>query len=465
MGRLSIKTKIVLFATLVLGIVLSGFSVVIYQNARSAYFGRLDARLEGQAEKIREEVEEQYLEKRFPNVPDLLRLRIEGLPNPHLRLMDSAGTAILDDSLFFRWPAKAWNLVKAQEFSFEERVVEKDRYRSLWAPVEANDLNRYAIQIAVSVKEVEASLALLQLLFVIGVPLALLISAAALFVTVTTAFRPLSAMIGAAEKVSASNLGERLSVPESKDEVFALVTTFNAMMERLEAAFKSQKQFVADASHEIRTPLTIIRSELEYAQKHPSEPTLQGSLEAALSEVDRLKRLSDDLLMLARLESPSTNLNIQPLRIDEVLTHCVVRMKPVADQAKVTLELEICEAIEIGGDTEKLTSGIVNLIDNAIKYSREGGKVTIRLSRCKGAVEISFQDEGKGIPVEEQQNIFKRFHRSESARTVRTGSGLGLAIVHRIVELHNFTISVVSRPEKGSVFTISIPTQNKDPDI
>ncbi len=463
MRNLTIKTKIILATTIVLGVVFSGFGYVVYQNAKRAYFGRLDARLESQAEKIREEVEEQYLEKRFPNIADLLSLKTEGLPNIHVRLMDSVGVIILNDTLFKNWESKQWNFVRGQEYSFEDRAIEGVRYRSLWGPVEAKDQDRYAVQIAVSIWEVETSLALLQLLFILGVPLALAISGIAVYAIVNTAFRPLSAMILAAEKVSANNLGERLSPPKSHDEVFMLTATFNSMMERIESAFKSQKQFVADASHEIRTPLSIIRSELEYTQKHPSDPTSQGSLEAALREVDRLKKISDDLLMLARLESASMNMNLHQVRIDELLTHCVVRMKPLADQAQVTLELEICEAIETRGDAEKLRSAIINLIDNAIKYSSKGDKVTVKLSSQNRAVEISIHDEGKGIPVEEQQNIFERFHRSESTRATRTGSGLGLAIVHRIVDLHNGSVSVVSKPEKGSVFTITIPISGNDP--
>lgn len=457
MSTLSIKTKIILATTLVFGIVFSGFSVVIYQRVKSAYVERLDARLEGQAEKIREEVEEQYLEKRFPNESDLRSLKTEGLPDPLIRLTDSVGSVIFGDSLLQSWPMKSWKEVEGHEFTFEERAIAQHRYRCLWAPVEANDRDQYAVQIAVSLREVEAGLALLQLLLIIGVPVALLIAAVAVYAIVTVAFQPLSAMVAATERISPLNLGERLGPPKTHDEVFKLAATFNTMMERIESAFKGQKQFVADASHEIRTPLTIIQSELEYAQKHFSELSSQESVEAALEEVDRLKKISDDLLLLAKLESPSMNLSIQSVRIDEVLTDCVKRMKPVADKRTVSLRLEICEALEIKGDEDKLRSGVLNLIDNAIKYSKEGGGVTVALSRSGKKVVVSVCDGGEGIGEADRLNIFERFHRSESSRLTH-GSGLGLAIVRRIVELHKGEISVESQPGKGSTFAISLPS-------
>lgn len=462
MRRLNIKAKIILATTIVLGLIFSVSSLTFYQQVKSAYLGRLDARLESYAEKLREEVEEQYLEKRFPYLPDIRSLRTEGLPDPRVRLFDSLGTMILSDSLLTDWPTKPWSDINVHEYLFEERQTPQGRFRTLWAPVEANDRNQFAVQVAYPLKDVEASLALLQLLLLIGVPVALGISAVAIYAIVSAAFRPLSDMIRAAERVSANNLSERLKLPRNRDEVFRLAASFNVMMERLESAFKGQKQFVADASHEIRTPLSIIRSELEYAQKNLSESSSHESLEAALEEVDRLKKLSDDLLLLAKLESLSISLKIQTVRIDEVLADCVTRMKPVADKAKVNLQLEICEAVEIKGDDDKLKSGVLNLIDNAVKYSKEGGTVTVTLSRNAGSVEVSIRDKGEGITAEDRQNIFKRFHRSESSRSRRDGSGLGLAIVHRIVELHNGTITVESQPGKGSTFTISLPEEKRD---
>lgn len=457
MLKLSIKTKIILATTLVLGLVFSGFSLVVYQKAKSAYVGRLDARLEAEAEKIREEVEEQYLEKRFPNESDLRGLKTEGLPDPLLRLSDSLGSVILADSLLNDWPKMSWSEVVAREFSFENRELAGHHYRSLWAPVEAHDLNQYSVQIAVSLKDVEVSLALLQLLLIIGVPVALLISAIAVYAIVSSAFRPLTTMMLAAERVSAENLSERLTPPKARDEVFKLTATFNTMMERIESAFKSQKQFVADASHEIRTPLSIIRSELDFSRNKSNDAPVRESLDLALDEVERLKRLSDDLLLLARLEASSTVLNIGNVRIDELLADCARRMKILCERKGVSILLRIDDTIEIQADEEKLRSAVLNLIDNAIKYSKEGGTVVVSTRGSGERIEIAICDEGEGISEGDTKYIFERFHRAESNRSNRDGSGLGLAIVRRIAQLHEGTVSVVSHPGKGSVFTLTLP--------
>ena len=460
--RLSIKARIILATTVVLSLVFAGFSVVIYQKAKSAYYGRLDAHLVEYAEKIRGEVEEQYYEKRFPDTTDFRDLKAEGLAGSFVRLTDEHGEVIFADSMLAGQGFKPWDAIKTGRFTFEDVAVGEDRYRSLWARVEVEDRDRYAMQVVVPLTEVEAAVQLLLLLFLLGVPIALAVSAGAVYGIVSTAFQPLSEMIRTADKISATNLSERVPLPKSHDEVFALTSTMNTMMERIEQAFKSQKQFIADASHEIRTPLAIMRSELEFAQKHLSESLSQESLEAALEEVDRLKRLSDDLLLLAKLESPAATLKDVPVRLDEVLADCVMRMKPVAEKENVGLQLEISEAIEIRGDEDRLKGAVLNLVDNAIKYSSAGGTVTITLSNDKRSVSVSVRDEGDGIAAEDQDKIFERFHRSESKRSRHDGNGLGLAIVRRIVELHNGTIAVVSQLGKGSTFTIEFPRIEHD---
>ena len=457
MSKFSIKAKIVLATTIVLGLVFVGFSIVIYQKAKSAYFGRLDARLEGYAEKIRGEVEEQYYEKRFPDAADFRDLRTEGLAGSFLRLSDQQGQVIFADSILTGQPFKPWDAINPRQFTFEDVAIANDRYRSLWARVEAEDRDRYSVQIVVPLTEVEAALKLLQLLFLFGVPVALAISAGAVYGIVTTAFRPLSAMVQTAERISASNLSERVASPETHDEVFALASTLNTMMERIEQAFKSQKQCIADASHEIRTPLAIIRSELEYAQKEIAEVASNESIEAALDEVDRLKKLSDDLLLLAKLDSASLTMKLQTVRLDELLADCVKRMKPIADTKRVTLALTVHDVAEIHGDEDKLRSAILNLLDNAIKYSKNGGTVDI-ISRSNGRdVEVTVCDHGEGIAPEEVEHVFERFHRAASSRSQHDGSGLGLAIVRRILEVHKGSVSVRSKIGEGSTFTIALP--------
>ena len=461
MSRLSIKTKIILATTIVMALVFASFSIVVYQKAKSAYRERLDARLEGYAEKLREEVEEQYLEKRFPAEADLRAIRVEGLMDPLMCLSDSNGTIVLSDSLLAPSAKKPWSEIVSREFTFEDVILAGNRYRALWAPVEAADQDRFSVHIAASLDEVEASLALLRLLMLMGVPVALLISAFAVFAIATTAMRPLSRMVRTAEKITESNLGERIPESRNRDEVFALAATLNTMMDRIEQAFTSQKQFVADASHEIRTPLAIIRSELEYAQKQPEKSGTMESLATALDEVERLKKLSDDLLLLARLDSASLTMKTQAFRLDELLADCVRKMKTIADARKISLSLTIHDVVELTGDEDKIGRAILNLLDNAIKYSAEGGTVEISTRGSNESVEVEVRDHGVGLNSDDMKSIFERFHRSNSSRSQHDGNGLGLAIVRKILEVHGGNVSVWNTPGNGCTFTFVLPRESR----
>lgn len=457
LSNLSIKARIVVTTTVVLGLIFVSFSLIVYQKSKSAYYGRLDARLQGYAERIRGEVEEQYYEKRFPDAKDFDELGADGLAGSLVRLSDKQGKQIFGDSVLAVPAFRTWDATKPGQFTFANMERANVRYRSLWARVEVEDRDQYAVQVVVPLTEVESALQLLQLLFLLGVPIALALSAVAIYAIVTTAFRPLSAMIRAAENVSGSNLSERVPSPQSRDEVFALASTLNTMMDRIEQAFKAQKQFIADASHEIRTPLAIIRSELEYAQKRIGEVAARESLEAALHETDRMRKLSDDLLMLARLDSDTRATKFQRVRVDELLADCVKKMKTIADAKEVALSLTVDAAAEIDGDEDKLRSAILNLVDNAIKYSNVRGNVDIVSGHAGKGVEITVRDQGEGIEPEERDHIFKRFHRAASSRSRHDGSGLGLAIVQLIVGLHNGELTVESQPGKGSTFRIFLP--------
>ncbi len=454
---MSIKTTIVLVTTFVLGIVFTAFSVIVYQKAKAAYWGRLDAKLQGYATTVREEVDEQTNEHRFPTVADFKDLRSRGLAGSLLRILDSKGNVLVDDTLLDSQSSIAPDELVRRPMIVEHAVLRGERYRTLWTTIDQAQQGRYLLQIALPSTEVEASLQLLQLLLLAGVPIALIISAISVHIIVRGAFRPLAAFVHTVDAIGEKNLRERILLPRQKNEVRSLASTFNGMMDRIERAFASQRQFVADASHEIRTPLAIIRSELEFAQKQNNNESVRESIGTALEEVERLKSLSDNLLTLARIDSAAVVVEKTEVRLDELLADCIRKMKNVAEKKGVALVLQIDEVSTIPADREKLQRAILNIVDNALKYSYAGGTVTITTRVSDGQVDILVRDEGEGIPQEELAKIFERFHRTESQRSGAEGSGLGLAIVRGIVELHHGTLAVASEQGKGSVFTISLP--------
>lgn len=456
---MTINSKITLLSTLVFGLLLAGFAILIYRGLRDAEIAKLDARLEVHAGKIHTEFEEEADEGAIPVAEDLLSLKTDGLPEVRMRIIDREGKIFFQDSLLATSSTQPLHdgLTGVSEKSFL-RLGNED-FRCLWAPIKFEGKTHYAQQIAAPMTEVEANLHYLRLLFMITIPLVLLIMAFAASIITRLAFRPMSGMVETARQISATNLHTRLLLPDAHDEVRALGDALNKMIERIDSAFKSQKQFIADASHEIRTPLSVISTELEFVERQVADPTIHDSIQASLAEIDRLARMAEGMLLLARLDTSQDVLRMKPTRLDELLVECVQLMRALAAKKHIEINLSIEEAVEITADTEKLKSVILNLLDNSIRYSNPNSTVDAKIMfnhSLPKKVLVILEDRGYGIPEPDIPNIFKRFYRGETARAETLGSGLGLAIAEQIIALHNGSISVRSEEGKGSVFTVEL---------
>jgi heavy metal sensor kinase len=457
---LTIKGKIVLASTLVFGATLLVFAFLIYESTKQAELAKLDARLESQAEKLESEIEEQLDEHRFPDLDDIHNIHTEGLPKVLLQVWDSTGHALIGDSTLSSLTTTEQQPSRLKQNALESLRGHHKAYRCLWYPADADERVPMVLQVAAPLDPVHESLEHLRILFVVTIPAALLLIALAAHFITRTAFRPLTGMATVAQGISGSNLGERLVVPEASDEVRSLAETLNRMIERIELAFRSQRQFVADASHEIRTPLTIINSELEFAQKSATEAAVQESIRISLSEIDRLSHMVDGLMLLARLDAEQTSPQPQPFRLDEVVVETVQFVRRLAQAKSITLDLYVQEAFECSGDPEMLRRAILNVLDNAIKYSLTGGTVSVRLHESdldRGFLVLDIEDHGPGIPDADQARLFERFFRSAEARAETDGSGLGLAISRILVALNGGRILVQSATGKGTLVTIELP--------
>jgi signal transduction histidine kinase len=458
----TIKIKIIAAITVVVGCVFFAFGVFIYQQVKSANIEKVDVRLESLAQKMRGEMDEEFENHEFLKVEKLQTIANEILPLSVFRLCDSSGMTIYADSLLLK--SKMYSL---QEIQSKKQVIEKirvdhKRYRSLSAPVEIEERHKWILQVATPMSGVEENLDQLELVLWTTIPFALLVSVVAVYVIVRRAFKPLSTMIETANRVSAANLNERLMLPRKHDEVAVLGAALNRMMDRIESAFKSQKQFIADASHEIRTPLTIIQSELEFANRSSLADPAKQSIHIALDELDHLRKLAGDLLLLAKLEISGTIPRFQLVRLDELIADCVQKLSRMSVEKNVALELHIENVIELSADEEKLRSALLNLIENALKYTPAHGHVSLTLRTEKELACIIIQDTGVGISSDDIQHIFKPFYRSDMSRATHGGSGLGLSIVQRIIDLHRGTISVESVVHHGSAFTITLPLKQPE---
>ena len=233
----------------------------------------------------------------------------------------------------------------------------------------------------------------------------------------------------------------------------------------LRQAYEKQRQFAADASHELRTPLAVVMASAEILLNDPSiqSPFLKQILEDVLDEVKKMSKLVGDLLIVARSDNKALKVNLQKVNLADILSHNIRLMQPLAEKKDITLQGERLLKCELQADEQKLRQLALILVDNAIKYTPEGGKVLVRIEPSEnGVVRFSVADNGIGISKEDQEKIFDRFYRVDKARSREMGgNGLGLAIAEEIVNLHNGRIFIESELGEGTKFIVELRSQAK----
>ncbi len=297
---------------------------------------------------------------------------------------------------------------------------------------------------------------LTQLLLVL--PFAVLLSSGIGYLVARAALRPVDDMRGRAAGISAENADQRLPLPRAQDEVYRLGETLNEMLERLDAGLARERRFVADASHELRTPLATLRTELELAMRRPRSPEeLEEALRSAREEVERLVRLAEDLLVLARADDGRLLLRVERHDVRGLLDAVAGRHDSRASAAGRALEVSGPDDQVITADRLRLEQALGNLVDNALRYGE--GTVRLEARTASGMLVLSVSDEGEGFPPEFLPHAFERFSRADAARTGGAGVGLGLAIVEAIAHAHGGTASARNRQEGGAEITVSIPLE------
>jgi heavy metal sensor kinase len=276
---------------------------------------------------------------------------------------------------------------------------------------------------------------------------------------VRRALTPVEEIARKAEIITQHNLSERLPVALTGDELERLSVSLNHMIARLETALQNSKRFVADASHELRTPLTILRGELEnLAQDLSLSSTLRERLGSLLEEIERLSKIVERLFALSRLDAGEAQAESIPFDLAELTTTTAEQMALLAEDKKITVTCDAGQPVPVNGDRARLKQVVVNLLDNAIKYTPDGGTVHLKVAAANSRAVIEVTDTGIGIPAEALPHIFDRFFRVDQARSRRPdGAGLGLAIVYSICHAHGGVLAVESVLGKGSRFCVSLP--------
>jgi len=302
----------------------------------------------------------------------------------------------------------------------------------------------------------------LELALAAGVPVLLLLATAGGYLLARKSLQPVAIMTERAARIGAENLHERLPVARPVDELGRLAVVLNELFGRIATAFEQQKQLIADASHELRTPVAILSSEAELAlSRDRSVDELRAALTAIREEALRLHHVVEDLFLLARANAGERLLTMEELYVDDLAAECVQAVQALAARKNIALDMAGERDLPCRGDSSLLRRLLLNLLDNAIKYTPAGGEVRVRTARVAGGYTVSVSDTGAGVPPEARDRLFDRFFRASRARgsgADAQGAGLGLAIARWIAEAHAGRLELAATGEGGSTFVLTLPS-------
>ncbi len=327
--------------------------------------------------------------------------------------------------------------------------------RLLATPTADRDL----LVVGTSLEDQQDALARLFTLLAVGGPVAIGLASVVGWLVAGAALRPVERLRVEAEAVSGSEPGRRLVVPATGDELARLAHSLNQMLARLEEAMTRERRLVSDASHELRTPLANLKAELELAlRKARSTDELTAALHSAADETDRLTRLSEDLLVLARTDQGRLPVRREDQDLSQLLQETVASFAGRAEGLGVALEASVLDGLHVNVDGTRIRQAVGNLVDNALRHTPPSGRVTVDLSNRDGILTIGVADTGDGFPPSFLDRAFEPFSRSDRARArADGGAGLGLAIVQAVAEAHGGSAEATNRPEGGALVVLRIP--------
>ncbi len=462
----SIGARLTFWYTGILSLTLLLLGILAYGLLTYSLSADLDAALHGVAQAIAAQARQEGLHHWQPDIPEIFRRFFGFSPsNPYFEMLDPLGRQPGGSSSPPEFPISGQALKNAVHgLSTYETVASADSYpvRVLIMPVQNEGQVTSLVQVGISMENLYHTRRRFVLIMTALFPLGLLLAGGGGWLLARRALLPVDHMTKAANRISGEHLEERLLVTGAGDELDRLARTLNEMLGRLDDSFRQVRQFSADASHELQTPLTILKGEIEVALRAPRTPEeYQGVMLSSLEEIERISRLVEGLLLLARADSGVLKLDLQAVDLHRLLREVKTQMQRRADDHGVSLRLEALAPVTICGDREQLPRLLINLIDNAIKYTPAGGQVTLALHRNGSQAMIDIADTGIGLTPEEQERIFTRFYRAAPARSQGGGgAGLGLCIAQSIAQAHGGKIQVQSSPGRGSTFTVALPAES-----
>jgi len=454
----SLRVRLTIWYVVLLAIILAAFSAGVYFALRENLHSNLDDSVDTRAQVLASAVTVSG------GRPVLTTADAPGDPQGEsfARVFDSSGNVTFDNTngeTSVPIDQAAVNTVlNGQAVRNSAKSVE-ETLQVLTTPILRDSRVVGALQVGQSSEDVRDTLNTLLLIIAIAYPLTLIVASAGGVFLAGRALSPIDRLTGVARRITAEDLHQRIDLDLPDDEVGRLARTFNDMIARLDDAFRRQRQFTADASHELRTPLTVIKGQTEVAlQRDRDVESYKQVLQSVTSQVDRMIRMSASLLTLARADAGQIPMATEPTDIGRIVGDAADQMRVAADARQIELQVTPGPAVRTLADGDLLLQLMLNLLDNAVKYTPPYGLVRIDWSEADRHVQIRVSDTGPGIASEHLPRIFDRFYRADEARShPNGGAGLGLSISRWIAEAHGGAIAVESAPGNGTTFTVHLP--------
>lgn len=502
--KLTLRVKLALLYGAIVSLSLTGFAAIAYVTVSSELLRNLDASLERAGTSLLAVIRKEQVQARKPLVPvksrrrssDRERLRVEILDQPTMRdfvgpIMNAETVApedpvwsavyehmLLNSSSTVLQVAAADGLVawKSDNLGVDSLPTYLS-FRRNGGSSEAPIFSYYwlrgerfrivmitsdgaSVTAAYPLSEVDQTLRRLFSLLLYALPAALVVSGILGWFIARRSLKPVDDITRSARTITASNLELRLPRSQNNDEIARLIDTLNDMIARLEQSFAQVRQFTSDASHELKTPLAILMGELGVALRRPmSAEEYQATLASCLEEVERLTNVVQGLLELSRAETGQVTIERKPVRLSTLVADVCDDVVLMAEGKHVAFTTDIDPEVVITGDRVRLHQAILNIVENAVKYTPEGGSVRVELLAIDGSARLLVSDTGIGIATEDLPHIYDRFYRVDKARSKDIqGTGLGLAIVKWILDAHQASIDVVSTEGAGTTFKVTFVT-------
>ncbi len=439
-------------------------SVMLYGALSRSMEHRLDAGLSMQAgtaaKLLQEELEEMHGDAEGAAADVLSELQPSGQV---IAVLENA--EVLAGGTAAQRPALAAAAQAVQAVRAIETIVPLPRWGDHGARAAAHRLgyrtHTFTVLAVEPLDSIAADLQSLRRTLAIALPLLILLAGAGGYGLTRRGLAPLGRMAEQAGRITSQNLSARLEIGNAAEELTLLSASFNELLTRLDQSFETMRRFVQDASHELRTPLAVIRGEADVAlSRERPAAEYRESLATIQLESQRLSRLVDDLLNLARADAGRVQLRLEELYLNDLLAECCRSVQPLAAARQIDLKCRCAGDVPFRGDEGLLRRMVINLLDNAVRYTPPGGTVQATLEAQGPDVRIRIADTGIGIAPEASHRVFERFYRADPSRSrEQDGFGLGLSIVKWIAESHHGQVELTSHPGSGSTFTVHLARQ------